>query len=97
VTAKGDGASSGAGATAGSAAPKAFSRGAFPVPKLDGSRAIIRQNAVTNANSMMGHNGTSYDVGALIALAREIEAYTTGDIEADAVKERIASEFDPNE
>jgi len=76
---------------------KSFSRGAFPVPQLDGSRAIIRQNAVTNANAFFGNQSMDYTSVELIDMARAIEAYTSGDIEAEKVKAKVDASFNPEE
>jgi len=94
VVSKGSGAPSGTAMSSGTAKP-AYSRGAFPVPQLDGSRAIIRQNAVTNANTFLGNAKGEHTVTDLIDLARKIEAYTSGDVEAEAVKAKISAGFDP--
>ena len=85
--------SSGGGSGNGYTSPK----GKFPVPSADGSRAIIRQNAVTNANSLVDNYYSHRDLsfgGALedyqkmvIATARYIEEYTTGDADSRAAKD----------
>lgn len=84
-------AGSGGGASASPRTTTSYSKGVFPVPLLDGSRAIIRQNAVTNANAFFANNKGEYTVNELIDLAREIEAYTTGDVEASRVAEKVAA------
>lgn len=72
-------------------------RGVFPVPALDGSRAIIRQNAVTNANAFFTNNEVKYSVEDLIDVAKEIEAYTSGDMDAEAAHSKMADAFEPAE
>lgn len=69
----------------------------FPVPPLDGDRAIIRQNALTNAREMFAaaHAGASFDyseteANLIIGMARMFEAYTTGDIDTEMAKEIVA-------
>jgi hypothetical protein len=81
-----------------------YSRGAFPVPALDGSRSIIRQNALTQANACVGHYlhhglqlvSDEHSVEDLarkvIEVARIFEAYSAGDLdakEAEAAMEEI--------
>ena len=75
-----------------------YSRGSFPIGALDGQRSIIRQNAVTNANTYLsnfgGTKGEAVTLDDLIAVARQIEAYTTGDLDAQEVEsamERLAN------
>lgn len=69
---------------------QASNKGVFPVPVHDGSRAIIRQNATTNANYLLrtlvengAIEGGELEVEAALKLlvdtARYIEEYTTGD------------------
>lgn len=68
------------------------SRG-FGEPKLSTQRSIIRQNAVTNANAFLvatGNRCTSIE--ELVKLAKEIEEYTAGDIEAKAFKAKVAEQ-----
>jgi len=91
IVSSGGGAAPSGLSTAG-AAGKSFSRGSFPVDPLDGTRSIIRQNAVTNANVYIATNveGT-VSVDDLIEVAREIEAYTSGDLDAEEAKEAMAS------
>lgn len=72
-----------------------YSKGVFPVPLRDGSRAIIRQNAVTNANTLLGNEKDldAYDVESLIHVARQIEAYTTGDLDLAAAEDAVNDSF----
>ena len=62
-------------------------RGSFPIGPLDGQRSIIRQNAVTNANTFLGNFSEELRVDistdTLLDIARQIEAYTTGDLDAE--------------
>ncbi len=72
---------------------KTYSNGAFPIGKRDGQRSIIRQNALTNARSLVqasfsgGFSVNDDTCAAIIHLARIFEAYTTGDIETEAAEE----------
>lgn len=84
-------------------AGKGFSRGVFPVPLTDGSRAIIRQNSITNAvnlvNSLMPEVSKTltleqvaemaeYRANLAVDLARILENYSAGDGDlAEAEKE----------
>lgn len=70
--------------------PHMGSKGVFPIPALDGQRAIVRQNALTNAREVVVafDNGDKevydYDIIAnkIISLARKFEAYACGDLDA---------------
>ena len=86
-----DGSSSGA-PTSGGGSRQASPSG-FPVAKTHGGRAINRQNALGHAVHSMVQRYTEAAihkmsreeyVADVIATARLFEAYTTGDIEADA-------------
>lgn len=93
-------------ATGGSAAPAApksttaaFSR-PFPIPALSGERAIVRQNALTNAREVLQWLWTDAKVvdrdevaEEIIRLARRFELYTTGDEDA-AIAAEGANEKD---
>lgn len=68
----------------------------FPIPPLHGDRAIVRQNAITNAREVFvaSHGGkpftVDYEIGStvIIALARKFEAYACGDLDMiEAMKE----------
>jgi hypothetical protein len=73
-----------------------YNRGVFPVPKMgDGARSIIRQNALTNAVatvSMVMSSGITAKVTEdklvemVFKIARQYEAYSAGDIDAEAAK-----------
>jgi len=85
-------------APAATAAPRntgGYSRGAFPIGALDGQRSIIRQNAVTNANAFVASQGMTLQVDGLLELARSIEAYTTGDLDAQEVKDQLEALANP--
>ncbi|CAB4169919.1 hypothetical protein UFOVP1528_10 [uncultured Caudovirales phage] len=95
-------------APAGQPAPRAatgggYSKGVFPIPALDGQRAILRQNAVTNARELVvAANGgkpflidTKTTVGVIIAIARRLEAYTSGDLDMEEVEREAAAEANP--
>lgn len=96
-----------AGATAqpaASAAKPAYTgggKGVFPIPALDGQRAIVRQNALTNARELYIASGGSmvtdikdkaYDI---IAIARIFEAYACGDLDALKAAEMKAAKSMP--
>jgi len=69
-------------------------RGGFPIGLEDGQRSIIRQNALTNARELYvgtGGDMTPRTTSLIIDLAREFEAYTTGDIERFAAEEALAA------
>lgn len=59
----------------------------FPVDPLDGSRAIIRQNALTNARELVQSLApkVSYDeqVELIIDIASKFERYSAGDIDRE--------------
>lgn len=69
----------------------------FPIPKLHGDRAIVRQNSLTNAVKateilLTVGGGVSNDVYVLaediIKLAYKFEEYSTGDREAKELEDR---------
>ena len=71
----------------------------FPVPALSPERAIIRQNALTNAREMVvaSFGGKPFDANesvahSIIAMARQFEAYSTGDLDKAAAFEEAAME-----
>ena len=51
-----------------------------PVGPSDRELAIMRQNAATNANSMLQHNEESYSLQDLIETAEVLVAYYRGDL-----------------
>lgn len=71
----------------------AFGTRPFPIPPLHGDRAIVRQNALTNAREtvmVLGDNVGEDDekvAARIIKMARMFEDYTAGDVEARAAKE----------
>ena len=77
------------------------SKGVFPIPALDGQRAIVRQNAVTNARELVCHfmsdDTTSVadmnnKIAEVIRVARKLEAYSCGDTDLEEVlKEQTPS------
>lgn len=71
--------------------------GPFPIPAKDGQRSIIRQNAVTNANALLGNHGEPYTVEDLLQVASEIEKYTSGDLDVEKATARASLAFEPEE
>jgi hypothetical protein len=71
----------------------------FPIPLLHGDRAIVRQNSVTNATkAVCDYVVSTEDVGTMqdyadliIEIARKFEAYSCGDLDAQAA-EKMAAE-----
>ena len=67
--------------------------GAIPLVR---ERAIIRQNALTNAvnyvNALPATSRKDLGLNDLIDIAREFEAYTSGDVDEEEAKEMLASE-----
>ena len=72
-------------------------KGVFPIPALDGQRAIVRQNALTNAREFYcQHNDAALDiteaeeidkhVAEVIRIARQFEAYSCGDLDREAAE-----------
>ena len=78
-----------------------YARGAFPIPTNDGSRAIVRQNSITNAVALYTHvvgdvvnnpeelENIAYSI---INMARIFEKYSAGDIDAE-LNEQIEKTF----
>lgn len=100
--------SAGSGSAAPSAPPSgsstpptaAIKKGGFPMAIDDTYRSINRQNALTNACNVLSTQGSAGIIDPLgaddiIALAREFEAYTTGDIERYAAEASIDGAFNP--
>lgn len=78
-------------------APSYGSKGVFPIPALDGQRAIVRQNSLTNAvNLIKDHldpkKATNFEdvAGKCIDIARMFEAYSCGDLDLAVAKAKIA-------
>lgn len=85
------------------ARPSGKQAGVFPIPALSGERAIIRQNATTQARELWQHcfktqAGVEVSVSAsemdnivneIIRLARKFEAYSTGDSDMAEAKAEV--------
>lgn len=81
-------------------APSFGGKGVFPIPLLDGQRAIVRQNALTNARELVigligatkedswAQRKTQFDTLAdeVVRIARKFEAYACGDIDREAAE-----------
>lgn len=79
----------------------------FPIPALHGDRAIIRQNALTQAREVVMKSGLPYPVPAssggvgapdndmvvneIIRVARKFEAYSAGDLDMAEAKAEVKS------
>jgi hypothetical protein len=69
----------------------------FPIPLLHGDRAIVRQNSVTNATKAVGDFFDNTDNFAsvqeyadlIIEIARKFEAYSCGDLDAQAAEAMV--------
>jgi hypothetical protein len=85
---------------AGSVASKPYSsgsKGVFPIPALDGQRAIVRQNSLTNAVKFAEFHPCDGDttderVNEIIRVARKFEAYSCGDLDQEEVEAEMAAE-----
>ena len=71
----------------------------FPIPPLHGDRSIVRQNALARATEIYiacrGGKPFELDEGSTkiaIALARQFEAYTAGDLDMAEAKAEAAEE-----
>lgn len=70
----------------------------FPIPLLHGDRAIVRQNSVTNAtkavSDYLDDNDSVADMhqyaDLIIEIARKFEAYSCGDLDAQAAEKMVA-------
>jgi hypothetical protein len=70
----------------------------FPIPLLHGDRAIVRQNSITNATKAvcdyLDSNDAIDDVqqyaDLIIEIARKFEAYSCGDLDAQAAEAMVA-------
>lgn len=70
----------------------------FPIPLLHGDRAIVRQNSVTNATKAVAdilgkteYSGTIEDYASeIVRVARMFEAYSCGDLDAQAAEAMVA-------
>lgn len=76
-------------------------KGVFPIPALDGQRAIVRQNALTNARELVCEfakvmaairkdvafvDNPEREADRIIAVARKFEAYSCGDLDMKEVE-----------
>lgn len=80
------------------AAPATFTRkpmGAFPIPALDGQRAIVRQNSLTNAVNYAKGLPQTGTVEEIIAIARQFEAYSCGDLDREEAEAEVAAASKP--
>lgn len=88
--------------TAASTAPSGggkptYSAKVFPIPPLHGDRAIVRQNSITNATKLYCDVVSNLDdpvdfdaaAGRIILIARMFEAYSCGDLEAEAAAKML--------
>ena len=70
----------------------------FPIPLLHGDRAIVRQNSITNATKAVADFSSGADgpedidsyAEMIIAVARKFEAYSCGDLDAQAAEAMVA-------
>lgn len=70
----------------------------FPIPLLHGDRAIVRQNSITNAtkavSDYMGDPDSIQTIEEyadyIISVARKFEAYSCGDLDAQAAEAMVA-------
>lgn len=70
----------------------------FPIPPLHGDRAIVRQNSITNAtkavcdflDSNEGVDSVQAYADIIIEVARKFEAYSCGDLDAQAAEAMVA-------
>lgn len=69
----------------------------FPIPLLHGDRAIVRQNSITNATKAVQDFGGGADLETIeeyaetiIKVARMFEAYSCGDLDAQAAEAMVA-------
>ena len=96
---KGTGAPAPSAASSGPAkAPYSPPSKVFPIPLLHGDRAIVRQNSITNATKAvcdyLDSNDAIDDVqqyaDLIIEIARKFEAYSCGDLDAQAAEAMVA-------
>ena len=68
----------------------------FPIPLLHGDRAIVRQNSITNATkAVCDYGGAELETieeyaETIIKVARMFEAYSCGDLDAQAAEAMVA-------
>ena len=77
-------------------------KGVFPIPPLDGQRAILRQNALTNARELVTAIGVIKPQSAkdmenviddILTIAAKFESYTSGDADVERVKAKMEEAF----
>lgn len=95
VSVKGGGGGSVSAAPASTVRTASFGgKGVFPIPALDGQRAIVRQNALTNARELYcSQDGGEFSPSAahdIIAVARIFESYACGDLDAKMAEEMVS-------
>jgi hypothetical protein len=69
----------------------------FPIPLLHGDRAIVRQNSITNATKAVrdylvstdGFDSVQDYADIIIEIARKFEAYSCGDLDAQAAEAMV--------
>jgi hypothetical protein len=67
----------------------------FPIPLLHGDRAIVRQNSITNATKAVcdfltdSPEGLEEYAELIISVARKFEAYSCGDLDAQAAEAMV--------
>lgn len=67
----------------------------FPIPLLHGDRAIVRQNSITNATKAVYDCVSAIDLDldeyadTIIRIARKFEAYSCGDLDAQAAEAMV--------
>lgn len=83
--------SSGGGSVSGGSVSTGGSAPAPVAGSITTNRSIVRQNAVTNANSFFDNSGVGYSMEDLLDTAREIEAYTSGDLDKEEAKAAMAA------
>ena len=79
--------------------PAYGNKGVFPIPALDGQRAIVRQNALTNARELVvaklaGEEKLNLEslTDTIVKIARKFEAYACGDLDREAAEESLEEE-----
>lgn len=74
-------------------APKAsaggWNKGQFPIGNRDHARSIVRQNSITNAVNFASHFVKGATPDDIVDIAKVFEAYSCGDIEAEAAESAI--------
>lgn len=75
--------------------PTYSGKGVFPIPPLDGQRAIVRQNSLTNAVNLLKDSldkelTDEQNAERVISVARMFEAYSCGDVDLVLAKAKMA-------